>query len=45
MVSAIEVEGVRVVRGDRTVLSDLSCTVASGSVTGLLGRVVRVSRH
>ena len=37
MADAIRVEGLRVVRGDRAVISDLSCTVLSGSVTGLLG--------
>ncbi len=34
---AIRVEGLRVVRGDREIISDLSCTVVSGAVTGLLG--------
>lgn len=37
MADAIDVERLRVVRGGRTVVSDLSCTVATGSVTGLLG--------
>jgi ABC-2 type transport system ATP-binding protein len=37
MADAIEVERLRVVRGSRAVVSDLSCTVAAGSVTGLLG--------
>jgi len=37
MADAIEVEGLRVVRGDRAVILDLSCTVSSGAVTGLLG--------
>ena len=37
MTDAIRVAGLRVVRGDRVVISDLSCTVVSGSVTGLLG--------
>jgi ABC-2 type transport system ATP-binding protein len=37
MADAIRVEGLRVVRGGRAVISDLSCTVVSGSVTGLLG--------
>jgi len=37
MTDAIRVDGLRVVRGDRVVISDLSCTVVSGSVTGLLG--------
>ena len=37
MADAIRVEGLRVVRGDRAVISDLSCDVGSGSVTGLLG--------
>jgi ABC-2 type transport system ATP-binding protein len=37
MADAIEVEGLRVVRRDRTVISDMSCTVTSGAVTGLLG--------
>ena len=34
---AIRVEGLRVERGGREVLHDLSLAVASGSVTGLLG--------
>ena len=34
---AIEVAGLRVVRGGRTVLPDLSFSVARGSLTGLLG--------
>jgi ABC-2 type transport system ATP-binding protein len=34
---AIEVSGLRVVRGGRTVLGNLSLEVAGGSVTGLLG--------
>jgi ABC-2 type transport system ATP-binding protein len=34
---AIRVQGLRVVRGRRLVLPELSCEVASGSVTGLLG--------
>jgi ABC-2 type transport system ATP-binding protein len=37
MPDAIEVEGLRVVRGGRAVVPGLSFTVASGSVTGLLG--------
>lgn len=37
MAEAIEVEGLRVVRGDRAVISDLSCRVTAGAVTGLLG--------
>ena len=35
--SAIRVEGLRVVRGGAVVLPDLSCEVAAGAVTGLLG--------
>ena len=35
--SAIRIRDLRVVRGDALVLSDLSCEVAAGSVTGLLG--------
>jgi ABC-2 type transport system ATP-binding protein len=35
--SAIRVEGLRVVRGGAVVLPDLSCEVDGGSVTGLLG--------
>ena len=34
---AIHIEGLHVVRGGMTVLSELSCQVAAGSVTGLLG--------
>ena len=34
---AIRIESLRVVRGGALVLPDLSCEVASGSVTGLLG--------
>jgi ABC-2 type transport system ATP-binding protein len=34
---AIRVEGLRVVRGGVTVLPELGCEVAAGSVTGLLG--------
>jgi len=34
---AIRVDGLRVVRGGKTVLAGLSCEVAPGSVTGLLG--------
>jgi ABC-2 type transport system ATP-binding protein len=34
---AIRIEDLRVVRGGATVLPDLSCAVAAGSVTGLLG--------
>ncbi len=34
---AIEVESLRVVRGDTVVLPELSCEVAAGRVTGLLG--------
>jgi ABC-2 type transport system ATP-binding protein len=37
MAAAIEVDRLHVVRGGRVVVSDLSCTVASGAVTGLLG--------
>ncbi len=37
MADAIEVEGLRVVRGGRAVVPDLTCRVATGSVTGLLG--------
>ena len=37
MADAIEVEGLRVVRSGRAVVSGLSCTVVSGAVTGLLG--------
>jgi ABC-2 type transport system ATP-binding protein len=35
--AAIEIEGLLVVRGGRTVLEDLSLEVEAGSVTGLLG--------
>jgi ABC-2 type transport system ATP-binding protein len=35
--NAVEVERLRVVRGGKVVLHNLSCGVASGSVTGLLG--------
>ena len=35
--NAVEVERLRGVRGGKVVLHDLSCGVASGSVTGLLG--------
>ncbi|MHB1981691.1 MAG: ABC transporter ATP-binding protein [Sulfobacillus sp.] len=35
--NAIEVSHLRVVRGGRIVLPDLSCTVSSGTITGLLG--------
>ena len=35
--AAIRVEGLRVVRGGNVVLPELSCEVAPGSVTGLLG--------
>jgi len=34
---AIKVTGLRVIRGDRTVLDDLTFTVSAGTVTGLLG--------
>lgn len=34
---AVVVDGLRVVRGGNVVLPELSCTVAAGSVTGLLG--------
>jgi ABC-2 type transport system ATP-binding protein len=34
---AIDVEGLRVVRGGRVVLDDLSLQVAAGEVCGLLG--------
>ena len=37
MGAAIEIDGLRVDRGGRPVLHDLSLTVAEGSVTGLLG--------
>ena len=37
VVNAVEVDRLRVVRGGRTVINDLSCTVAASSVTGLLG--------
>jgi ABC-2 type transport system ATP-binding protein len=36
-VNAVEVERLRVVRGGKVVLRELSCSVARGSVTGLLG--------
>ena len=35
--NAIAVDQLRVVRGGKVVLDDLNCSVASGSVTGLLG--------
>jgi ABC-2 type transport system ATP-binding protein len=35
--NAVEVERLRVVRGGKVVLHELSCSVARGSVTGLLG--------
>ena len=35
--AAVEVTGLRVRRGDRLVLRDVSCTIPRGSVTGLLG--------
>jgi ABC-2 type transport system ATP-binding protein len=35
--NAVEVERLRIIRGGNMVLHDLSCGVASGSVTGLLG--------
>jgi len=35
--TAIRVDGLRVVRGGNIVLNELSCDVAEGSVTGLLG--------
>jgi len=34
---AVEIAGLQVVRGGRPVLDGLSLTVASGSITGLLG--------
>jgi ABC-2 type transport system ATP-binding protein len=37
MAAAIEISGLRVKRGDKIVLPDLSLTVEAGSVTGLLG--------
>lgn len=37
MANAVDVERLRVVRRGRTVIHDLSCTVAASSVTGLLG--------
>jgi ABC-2 type transport system ATP-binding protein len=37
MNQAIEVEHLRIVRGKREVLHDLSCSIPPGSVTGLLG--------
>jgi ABC-2 type transport system ATP-binding protein len=36
-VNAVEVERLQVVRGGKVVLHELSCSVARGSVTGLLG--------
>jgi ABC-2 type transport system ATP-binding protein len=36
-VTAIRVQGLRVVRGGNVVIPELSCEVSSGSVTGLLG--------
>jgi ABC-2 type transport system ATP-binding protein len=36
-VSAIRVDGLRVIRGGTVVLPDLSCEIRRGSVTGLLG--------
>ncbi|TWE29656.1 ABC-2 type transport system ATP-binding protein [Prauserella muralis] len=35
--SAVSVEGLRVVRGGREVVRDVSCRIAAGTVTGLLG--------
>ena len=35
--NAVEVERLRIVRGGKVVLRELSCSVARGSVTGLLG--------
>ena len=35
--SAVYVRHLRVVRGGRVVLPDLTCSVAAGQVTGLLG--------
>ena len=35
--SAVDISHLRVVRGGRTVLPDLSCTIPPGQVTGLLG--------
>ena len=35
--AAIRVESLHVVRGGKVVLPELTCTVASGAVTGLLG--------
>ncbi|MFC3896640.1 ABC transporter ATP-binding protein [Lentzea rhizosphaerae] len=35
--AAVEVKGLRVHRGGRLVLRDVSCTIPQGSVTGLLG--------
>ncbi len=35
--TAIRVDGLRVVRGGNIVLNELSCDVAEGSVAGLLG--------
>ena len=37
MKNAIEIAGLRVVRGDREVLPDLTVTVPAGQVVGLLG--------
>jgi ABC-2 type transport system ATP-binding protein len=37
MADAIQVEQLQVIRGGRVVVSGLSCTVAAGAVTGLLG--------
>jgi ABC-2 type transport system ATP-binding protein len=37
MSDAVEVEELQVIRGRRVVVSGLSCTVAAGAVTGLLG--------
>jgi ABC-2 type transport system ATP-binding protein len=37
MKNAVDVHGLRVVRGGRTVLDDLDLTIATGGVTGLLG--------
>jgi ABC-2 type transport system ATP-binding protein len=35
--NSVEVDQLRVVRGGRPVIKDLSCTVVASSVTGLLG--------
>ena len=35
--NVVDIEGLRVVRGGRVVLDDLTCTVGRGRVTGLLG--------